>query len=174
MNTHTTLPRHEVLAIGVDVHKDTHTAVATSAFGETLFKKVIANSKEDFRNLVATAKKVSKDYSLLPVFGLEDSYGNGLRLAHYLSTQGLTVKMVPPVLTDQFRKYETHPEKNDSLDALAAARVLIQRIDTLPAYTITEQDELAKEIKELSLDREFLVKEQTRIKNQLHRLLHKA
>lgn len=174
MRTLSLPPRHEVLYIGVDVHKDTHTAVATNAFGEKLFEKVISNSKEDFATLVATAKAISATHSLLPVFGLEDSYGNGIRLAHYLSAQNIMVKMVPPVLTDVFRKYETHPEKNDSLDAFAAAKVLIQRIDILPSYTITKQDELSKEIKELALDREFLVKEQTRLKNQLHRLLHKA
>lgn len=174
MRTTFPIPRHEVLYIGVDVHKDTHTAVATNAFGEKLFEKVFNNTKEDFGSLVTTVNQVSLKHSLNPVFGLEDSYGNGVRLAHYLSLHGLSVKMVPPVLTDQFRSYETHPEKNDSLDAFAAARVLIQRIDILPTYTITKQDELAKEIKELALDREFLVKEQTRIKNQLHRLLHKA
>lgn len=139
-----------------------------------MFEKVISNSKADFSALVETVKKASKDASLIPVFGLEDSFGYGIRLARYLSGQGMAIRMVPPVLTDQFRKYETHPEKNDSLDALAAARVLIQRIDTLPAYSVTRESELAKDIKELSLDREFLVKEQTRLKNQLHRLLHKA
>lgn len=71
-------------------------------------------------------------------------------------------------------KYETHPEKSDSLDALGVAKVLIQRIDSLPDYRITPQDELSKQIKELVLDREFLVKEQTRLKNQLHRLLYKS
>jgi transposase len=174
MRTFITPPRHEVLYIGVDVHKDTHTAVAINAFGEKFFEKVISNSKEDFQTLVTTAKAVSSTHSLFPVFGLEDSYGNGIRLARYISSQNIMVKMVPPVLTDVFRKYETHPEKNDSLDAFAAAKVLIQRIDTLPSYTLTKQDELSKEIKELALDREFLIKEQTRIKNQLHRLLHKA
>lgn len=174
MSTHVAPPRHQVLYIGVDVHKDTHTAVATNAFGEKLFEKVISNSKEDFKTLVTTAKEVSATHALLPVFGLEDSFGNGVRLARFLSSQDIMVKMVSPVLTDLFRSYETHPEKNDSLDAFAAAKVLIQRIDTLPSYTLTKQDELSKEIKELALDREFLIKEQTRIKNQLHRLLHKA
>ncbi len=174
MRTQTLPPRHAILYVGVDVHKDTHTAVAINAFGEKLFEKVIGNSKEDFGTLVAMAHQVSLTHSLSPVFGLEDSWGNGTRLARYISSHHIMVKMVPPVLTDVFRKYETHPEKNDSLDAFAAAKVLIQRIDTLPTYTITKQDELSKEIKELSLDREFLVKERTRIKNQLHRLLHKA
>jgi len=176
MQTHPSLAteRHQLLYVGMDIHKDTHTAVATSVFGEKFFEVELGNNKEDFSKLVATAKKVSEHNYLTPVFGLEDSYGYGLRLARYLSSQGLTVKMVPPVLVDRERQYETHPEKNDLKDALGTAKVLIQRIDTLPCFIITDQDELAKEIKELALDREFLVKEQTRLKNQLHRLFHKA
>lgn len=166
--------RHQFLYVGMDIHKDNHTAAATNCFGQNLLKMELSNSNKDFDILVARVERLSKAENLKPVFGLEDSCGNGLRLARYLVNQGFLVKMVPPVLTDQFRKYETHPEKNDSLDALAAARVLIQRIDKLPDYRITKQDELSNEIKELALDREFLVKEQTRLKNQLHRFLHKA
>jgi len=60
------------------------------------------------------------------------------------------------------------------LDALGVAKVLIQRIDRLPNYSISKNDEISKAIKELVIDREFLVKEQSRLKNQLHRLLHKS
>lgn len=166
--------RHQFLYVGMDIHKDNHTAVATNCFGQNLLQLEMSNCKDDFVNFVAAVKQLSEQNDLIPVFGLEDSYGYGQRLSRYLSGQGFTVKMVPPVMTDQFRRYETHPEKNDSLDALAAAKVLIQRIDTLPVFTLSDQDEIAKEIKELALDREFLIKEQTRLKNQLHRLLHKA
>lgn len=166
--------RQQLLYVGMDIHKDTHTAVATNCFGQSLLELKISNSKEDFEALVQSVEQLSKEQGLSPVFGLEDSYGYGSRLAKHLFEQGLLVKMVSPVLVDRERQYATHPEKTDSLDALGAAQVLIQRIDTLPKYTITPQDELAKEIKELVLDREFLVKEQTRLKNQLHRLLHKA
>ncbi len=97
-----------------------------------------------------------------------------LRLAKHLYQRRMSVKMVSPVLVNRERGYETHPEKSDSLDALGVAKVLIQRIDTLPNYSISKNDQISKEIKELVLDRSFLVKEQTRIKNQLHRLLHRA
>lgn len=166
--------RHEVLYVGVDVHKDTHTAVATTCYGDTLFEKVVGNTPEATAELIAAVRQTALVNRLTPVFGLEDSYGYGSRLARRLFQAGLTVKTVSPVLVDRERHYETHPEKSDSLDALAAAKVLIQRIDRLPAFSITQPDELANEISELSLDREFLVKEQARIKNQLHRLLHKA
>ena len=71
------------------------------------------------------------------------------------------------------RGKETHPEKSDSLDALGVAKVMITRIDTLPIYTISEEAQKAKQIKEISMDREYLVEERTRLKNHLHNLLHR-
>lgn len=116
---------------------------------------------------------MSKATTLSPFYGLEDCHSYGERLSTHLVEAGLSVVAVPPILVDERRKHETHPEKSDSLDALGVAKVMIQRIDTLPVYTITEESKKAKQIKELSLDREFLVTERTRIKNQLHTLLHR-
>jgi len=165
---------HRFLYVGMDIHKDNHTAVATNCFGQNLLEKKIANSKEDFAGFVAAVKQLSKQSNLIPVFGLEDSYGYGHRLASHLYQQGFLVKMVAPVLVDRARQRETHPEKSDLLDAFQVAKVLVQRTDKLPNYSISRDDEIAKTIKELSLDREFLIKEQTRLKNQLHRLLHQS
>jgi transposase len=166
--------RSQFLYVGMDIHKDNHTAVAVNCFGQNVLELEVANSKKDFQGLTAAVERLSKDKGLRPVFGLEDSYGYGVRIAKHLYLEGLPVKMIPPVLVDRARSRETHPEKSDSLDALQAARVLIQRIDTLPNYSISRTDEIAKEIKELSIDRDFLVKERARLKNQLHRLLHKS
>ena len=176
MNNITSLEteRHQFLYVGMDIHKDSHTAAATNCFGQNLLEMEISNSKKDFDNLVVRMERLSKTKNLKPIFGLEDSYGYGLRLAKHLYQKGLPVKMVAPVLVDRERKRETHPEKSDSLDALGVAKVLIQRIDRLPNYSVSKNDQISKEIKELVLDRDFLVKEQTRLKNQLHRLLHKA
>ncbi|MBU1778734.1 IS110 family transposase, partial [Patescibacteria group bacterium] len=49
----------------------------------------------------------------------------------------------------------------------------IQKIDTLPTYTLTDEAQKAKQIRELSLEREWLVKERARLKNQLHILLYR-
>ncbi|OIO51434.1 MAG: hypothetical protein AUJ11_01785 [Parcubacteria group bacterium CG1_02_44_65] len=165
---------NQFLYVGVDIHKDKHTAVATNCFGHKLLEMEFANTENDFRQLVVNIRNLAGRENRQFIFGLEDSFGYGLHLAKHLFNSNLPVKMVPPVLVDRGRKYETHPEKSDSLDALGVAKVLIQRIDTLPDYSISITDELAKEIKELAMDRDFLVKEQTRIKNQLHRLLHKT
>ncbi len=158
------------LYFGVDSHKDQHTVVGLNCFSQILYQKEIKNTKEDFDRLI----KEVENMGLESVFGLEDCYSYGSRLANYLYQKGFLVKIVSPVLVERERKYQTHPEKSDSLDAFGVAKALIQRIGKLPTFNISKTEEIANQIKELVIDREFLVKEQTRLKNQLHRLLHKA
>ncbi|KKT91498.1 MAG: Transposase [Parcubacteria group bacterium GW2011_GWC1_45_13] len=126
-----TIHRSQTLFVGVDVHKDTHTAVALSPFGKKIFEMTIGNEAEDFISLVEKTKVEAEKSGLVPSFGL------------------------------------------DSLDAQGVAEVMIQKIDTLPVYTLTEEAQEAKQIRELSLEREWLVKERSRLKNQLHILLHR-
>ena len=145
-----TMSRERLLFVGMDVHKDTHAAVGATVYGEKLFDIVIGNNREDFNALILQSRLIANERGLGLVFGLEDTSGYGERLAKHLFLNDILVKTVSPIFVDRERKYETHPEKNDSLDAFAAAKVLIQRIDTLPSYTITKQDELSKDIKELA------------------------
>lgn len=159
--------------MGIDVHRDTHTAVGVSPFGEKLFELTVGNYEKDFRLLTQKVDEVSTAALLSPFYGLEDCHSYGERLSAHLVSEGLRVVSVPPILVDEKRKHETHPEKSDPLDALGVAKVMIQRIDSLPVFTLSEESKKAKQIKELSMDREFLVSEQTRLKNQLHTLLHR-
>ena len=76
-------------------------------------------------------------------------------------------------MVDRLRQNATHPEKSDSLDALGVAKVMMTSIDTLPIYTISEEAKKAKQLKEISMDREYLVSERTRLKNHLHIILHR-
>ena len=165
--------RKSTMFVGIDVHRETHTAVGLSPFGEKLSELTVGNYEQDFRLLTAKVNEVSKGAMLSPFYGLEDCQSYGERLSAHLVEQGLPVVSVPPILVDERRKHETHPEKSDALDALGVAKVMIQRIDTLPIFRISETSKKAKQIKELSQDREFLVSERTRIKNQLHTLLHR-
>ena len=110
--------------------------------------------------------------TLSPYIGLEDVRGYGERLAGYLYEK-YPVYHVPSILVDRARQNATHPEKSDSLDALGVAKVMIQSIDTLLPYTISEDGQKAKQLKEISIDREDLVLERTRLKNQVHTLLYR-
>lgn len=168
-----TFNRSQTLYVGIDVHKDTHTAVALSPFGEKIFEMTISNEGSDFVSLVEKTKAEAIKIGLTPSFGLEDVHSWGERLSSFLVEEGLPVTAVAPILVDHLRQKTTHPEKSDSLDALGVAKVMIQSIDTLPRYTLTEEAKKAKQIRELSIEREWLVKERTRLKNQLHILLHR-
>ena len=168
-----TIHRSQTLFVGIDVHKDTHTAVGLSPFGEKVFEMTIGNEAEDFILLVEKIKVEAERIGLAPSFGLEDVHSWGERLSSFLVEEGLPVRAVAPILVDHCRQKTTHPEKNDSLDAQGVAEVMIKKIDTLPAYTLTEEAKKAKQIRELSLEREWLVKERSRLKNQLHILLYR-
>ena len=169
----TTQEKQHTMFIGIDVHKDTHTAVGLSPFGEKIFEMKIGNETEDFVSLVEKTKVEANKIGLIPSFGLEDVHSWGERLSAFLVEVGLPVRAVTPILVDRRRSKTTHPEKSDSLDAQGVAEVMIQKIDTLPVYNLTEEAQKAKQIRELSLEREWLVKERARLKNQLHILLHR-
>lgn len=162
------------LYVGVDVHKDSHTAVITDCFGHRIKEVKVSNYDGDFEILEKIVIKEAKKQRKEVVFGLEDSYSYGARLARFLYRKGFSVKMVPPVIVERARKKQTHPEKSDSQDAFGAALALIRRIGSLPDYIVTDASDIAKEIKALNCDREFLVKERTRLKNNLHELLHRS
>lgn len=165
-----TCVRSETLYIGVDVHKETHTAVGVSPYGEKLFELTIGNYPKDFASL-ASQVETSKGM-LSPYFGLEDCHGYGERLAEYL-VEKYPVIHVPSVMVDHIRQKSTHPEKTDSLDAYGVAKVMMNDMDSLPIYTVTEEVRKTKQIREISLDREHLVLERARLKNHLHVLLYR-
>jgi transposase len=168
-----TIHRSQTLFVGIDVHKDTHTAVGLTPFGEKVFEMKIGSEPEDFISLIEKTKVEAEKSGLIPSFGLEDVHSWGERLSSFLVEEGLSVVAVAPILVDNRRSKMTHPEKSDSLDAQGVAEVMIQRIDTLPTYTLSEEAQKAKQIRELSLEREWLVKERARLKNHLHILLHR-
>lgn len=168
-----TMNRKDTLFVGIDVHKDTHTAVGLTPFGEKVFEMTLGNEAEDFISFIHKTKVESEKLGLVPSFGLEDVHSLGERLSSFLVEEGQLVRTIAPVLVDRRRSKMTHPEKSDSLDAQGVAEVMIQRIDSLPLYKLSDEAKKAKQIRELSLEREWLVKERARLKNQLHILLYR-
>ena len=61
----TTAQKQKTMFIGVDVHKDTHTAVGLSPFGEKLFEITVGNYQKDFEILTKKVKEAAG--SLFPV-----------------------------------------------------------------------------------------------------------
>lgn len=157
--------------VGVDSHKDQHTACLTDCFSRNLVTFDIPNDPNGFKELTYRINMLSNENSLKPVFGLEDTRYFGQGLAKFLISTGNYVKEVPSIKTERKRSKSAHPDKSDPDDAFAITKVLIQDFDRL--QTLNTCDELHLAIRELSNQREALIKEQTKVKNRLHMLIHR-
>jgi transposase len=103
------------VAIGVDTHRDSHSASALSRLGARLGALEIPASSEGYRRLIGWARSLGE-----PVFAVEGtaSYGAGL-LATLVAAGELVYEVERP------QRQERRGGKSDPIDAeLAAARLL--------------------------------------------------
>ena len=70
---------HDHLFVGVDTHKNSHTAAVLSNYFDTEATITFANSYQGFDKFAQKLNKIADDKTLL--FGLEDSQGLGNSLA---------------------------------------------------------------------------------------------
>jgi len=100
---------------------------------------------------------------------MEDT-GIGCSLVCFLATSGMVVKEANPTLIERRRKRKPYPEQSDNQDVLVIAKTLLPEFDNLPDISIND---LYVTIRDLSLHRNSLVKEQTRLKNRFYSFIRK-
>ena len=149
--------------IGIDMHKDTHTAVIMDCWTNKLGEITFRNRPSSFDKSMDYI--LNKCENLKPVFGLEDTRGFGRNFASYLLEHKFMVKHINPAYTDLMRKSSPMTKKDDSYDALCVANILRDKLDTLPDET---HDDLFWTIRQLVKHRDSLVKESSIAKNQLN------
>jgi transposase len=162
--------------VGIDLHKETHTAVLLNCWNEFQGKLQFDNRPSEFHKLVELVNKKCKELSKKdnrgilyePIFGLENAYGYGRSLAIYLLDNGYKVKDVNPSLSYLQRMSAPKTKKNDEYDAQCVAEVLISKLDTLPDAKPSDD---YWTLGQLVNRRENIVVELTRLKNQLHEQL---
>lgn len=152
--------------IGVDLHKETHTAVMIDCWNDILAEVTIQSKPSAFPQLLAEVEKHAK--GLTPVFGLEDVGGYGRSLAVYLLEQGQIVKEVNSALSHAQRMSHPTTQKSDSWDAYCVACVLLSKLNKLP--DANPQDNYWT-LGKLVNRRDALVKTLTSQANQLHNQL---
>src|SRR4051794_10940027 len=103
------------VAIGVDTHRDTHSAVACDRFGALLGEQKLPASQTGYLDLYEWAK----DFGA-PAFAIEGTGSYGAGLARFLIAAGAEVyECERPTRRDRRRG------KSDRLDAAVAARRLL-------------------------------------------------
>lgn len=149
--------------VGLDIHKETHTAVILNCFDETLGSITIENKVSRYIKLVNKVKKLQGD--LIPIFGLEDVHSHGRDLAIYLQGKGYLVKEVNSALSHMKRMSYPTTKKNDDWDAKCVASVLITNVNELPE---ANPQDYFWTIKMIVNRRNGLIKTLKTLINQLH------
>lgn len=154
-----------MITIGVDTHKRVHAAVAIDDRGRERDRWRGGTTPADGQRLAAWAAHLDPDQQ----WGIEGSGQYGHALAQQLVAAGAAVVEVNPRLTAGMRRGGRARGKSDRLDALAVARVVAQEGDGLPAV---HPDDASAVLAVLAADRESAGAEATRLRNQLHQVLH--
>jgi transposase len=153
------------LVIGVDPHKQTHTAVAVKAGCGELVDELCASAREaGYAQLLAWALAIDAER----VWALEDVRGVSRGLERFLLEHAERVIRVPPKLMAGTRKSARTYGKSDSIDALAIARAVLAH----PQLPTAVQDDAARDLQLLTGHRETLVRQRSEAQDRLRWLLH--
>lgn len=162
-----THPKMLYTYVGIDSHKETHTAVFINCFFEKIGELNFRNFPSDFDIFLQRAQVHQPECGTL-MFGLEDCSMFGRTLTKFLITKNQNVKHVNALLVACERKNRNILEKSDSIDAECAARVLLSKFGELPE---AEPDDTYWVLRSLVARRLLLVRNRSGVKNYIHSLL---
>ena len=124
--------KQNFIYVGIDLHKETHTAVMIDCYNQKLGEITFPNRPADFPKLVTKVKKCNTDGKEV-VYGLENAYGYGRALAVWLIDKGYLVKDVNTAISHRQVKHRgAMYRKSDSDDAEAIALATLNMLDKLP------------------------------------------
>lgn len=155
--------------VGIDCHKETHTACVISPFNEKLETLTFNNCKEDFNKLLDMLSQYTNN-EITAIYGLEDTKHLGHTLATFLLSRGKIVKHINSNFTYNERKKYPIIDKTDELDAQCIAKVTLDELDNLPD---AQDDEIYWTLKQIIKMKRSISKNNVELKNKLHaQLLH--
>lgn len=154
-----------VVMVGIDVHKDTHCAVAIDDAGRQLGKAMTFRATDaGHAQLLRWALREHGQVE----FAVEDCRHVSTRLERSLLAALQSVVRVPPKLMALTRTSARTRGKSDPIDALAIARAALRE----PNLPRAEHTHASRDIKLLIDHREDLVRNRTGVQNRLRWLLH--
>jgi transposase len=153
------------IVIGIDAHKNTHTAVAVDAATGAQIDTIDVKARSaGHERLVVWARKLDADRE----FAVEDCRHVSGNLERHLIGRGERVKRIPPKLMAGARRAARTRGKSDPIDALAVARAALREPD-LPEARL---DGPERDLRMLVDYRENLVRNRTELQSLLRWRLH--
>jgi len=161
-----------VVMVGVDVHKDTHCAVAVDEVGRQLGSaRTFRTTDAGCLQLLRWAQQQAREHAgdgVAVMVAVEDCRHLTGRLERALLAAGTRVVRVPPKLMAGTRQSARTRGKSDPIDALAIARAALRE----PDLPVAEHSHASRTLKLLVDHREDLVNTRTRVQNRLRWHLH--
>lgn len=157
----------KLVYVGVDLHKQHHTAVIVDCWNRRLGEIQFDNKPTAFPELEKEVRKYTKK-GIAAVYGLEDVGGYGRALAVYLTEKGCWVKEVNAKLANHRRKNHVTVEKSDAWDAECVAKVLRDELPNLPD---AKPIDLYWAISQLVTQRKWQARNLTGLLKRLHQQL---
>jgi transposase len=158
-----------VVMVGVDVHKDTHCAVAVDQVGRQLGRdRTFRTTDAGCLQLLRWAREHAQEQQTELVVAVEDCRHLTTRLERALLASGARVLRVPPKLMAGARQSARTRGKSDPIDALAIARAALRE----PGLPVAEHTHASRTVKLLVDHREDLIGMRTAAQNRLRWHLH--
>jgi transposase len=158
-----------VVMVGVDVHKDTHCAVAVDQVGRQLGRdRTFRTTDAGCLQLLRWAREHAQQQQAELVVAVEDCRHLTTRLERVLLAAGARVLRVPPKLMAGARQSARTRGKSDPIDALAIARAALRE----PDLPVAEHTHASRQLKVLGDHREDLIGMRTAAQNRLRWHLH--
>ncbi|SEF14051.1 IS110 family transposase [Jiangella alba] len=159
-----------MVTVGIDPHKQTHTAVIIDDTGRRVGQALrVPDDPASVAALLSWAGRHAAGQDV--VWAVEDGRGLARRLATALVAAGQMVVWVPVRLMVAERHHTGPRGKSDPLDALAVAKAA-HNPDNARYLTRHRGDEPGQEVAPLVDERDALVAERTRLINQMRWRLH--
>lgn len=155
-----------MLTIGIDSHTTLLVGVALNGSGHALGSWSGGNRPSDWTAVRDWARELEATDR---IWGIEGSGGYGKGLAQQLITAGEVVYEVNPRLTAAERQHARRRDKSDQDDATAIAKLVQREHDTLPRV---QADDTTSILAGLTAERQAAQATATRLRNQLHQLIH--
>jgi len=147
--------------VGVDVAKFEHVAsILDSKTGELVLDSFhFDNSIKGFKELLSNLSKLKKKDVMI---GFESTAHYHQTLFNYLTEKQYKCYLINPLMVSRFRSISLRDAKNDNIDSRAISQFLLLEHNNLINEEFSNND-----LKELCLQRDYLMRNQTQIKIKL-------
>ena len=157
------------LFCGIDVAKFEHVAsIYNPSTGEIILDSLhFENNDKGFKSLNSNLSKLKKEYEI--VIGFESTGHYHQILFNYLTSKKYKCYLINPYMTSKFRSISLRNAKNDNIDSRAIAQFL-----SLEHKNLESEEFLSNELKELCLQRQFLIVDSSKMKIKLKTYLDRV